>query len=293
MLYFGGLSGSAALATSYYTESSLLTEDSVTFMLLAVDIGNTQTALGLYESVHADHPAHMWRLATYKHDAKDDITVKLLPLLGAAGVQAADVRSAALASVVPGLTRSWSRAVHDLCGAQVRVCTAEVASGAGLFAASYPNPHEIGADRVADAVAARALYGAPVVVVDFGTATNIEVIDAEGRFIGGIIAPGVETGASALFSHATRLAAVDMRAPESVIGTSSDEAMRSGIILGEAARVDGLVERIAAHLGRPAPVVATGGLAPLIAPHSQAITDVLPELTLEGLRRLAQAAREA
>ena len=121
MLYFGGLSGSAALATSYYTESSLLTEDSVTFMLLAVDIGNTQTALGLYESVHADHPAHMWRLATYKHDAKDDITVKLLPLLGAAGVQAADVRSAALASVVPGLTRAWARAVHDPWGAPGRL----------------------------------------------------------------------------------------------------------------------------------------------------------------------------
>lgn len=268
-------------------------EDSVTFMLLAVDIGNTQTVLGLYEGVRAEHPAHMWRLATYKQDAKDDITVKLLPLLGAAGIDATAVRHAALASVVPALTRSWSKAVHDLCGAHVRVCTAEAAHAAGLFDASYPNPREIGADRVADAIAAQGLYGAPVVVVDFGTATNIEVVDADGRFVGGIIAPGVETGAGALFSHATRLAAVDMRAPEAVIGTSSDEAMRSGIILGEAARVDGLVSRIFSQIGSAAPVVATGGLAPLIAPHSQTITEVLPELTLEGLRRLACAASAA
>lgn len=260
----------------------------VKIMLLAVDIGNTQTVAGVYQGSDL---ACMWRLATNPASTADELRVTLLPLFEAAGLSLGDVDRAAVASVVPQLTDAWRRAIRDGAGAEALTCSAETAGG--LFKASYPNPHEIGADRVADAVAARALYGAPVVVVDFGTATNIEVIDAEGRFIGGIIAPGVETGASALFSHATRLAAVDMRAPESVIGTSSDEAMRSGIILGEAARVDGLVERIAAHLGRPAPVVATGGLAPLIAPHSQAITDVLPELTLEGLRRLAQAAREA
>lgn len=262
-------------------------------MLLAIDIGNTQTAIGLYESMEAAHPARMWRLATYKHDAADDVTVKLLPLLGLAGARPEEVSCAALASVVPALTRSWARALHGLAGVQVRVCTAEAARRAGLFEADYPNPREIGADRVADAVAARALYGAPVVVVDFGTATNIEVIGEDGRFVGGIIAPGVETGASALFSHATRLAAVDMRAPASVIGTSSDEAMRSGIMLGEAARVDGLVERIFAEIGQRAPVVATGGLAPLIAPHARTVTAVLPELTLEGLRRLAAAERTA
>lgn len=262
-------------------------------MLLAIDIGNTQTALGLYEEVRADHPARMWRLATYKQDAVDDIAIKLRSLVQAAGVEVGAVRYAALASVVPSLTRSWSRAVHDLFGAQVRACTAEAAHAAGLFETDYPNPREIGADRVADAVAARALYGAPVVVVDFGTATNIEVIGADGLFKGGVIAPGVETGASALFSHATRLAAVDLRAPEAAIGTSSAEAMRSGIMLGEAARVDGLVERIFEQLGHGAPVVATGGLASLIAPHARTITDVLPELTLEGLRRLAEATRDA
>lgn len=262
-------------------------------MLLAVDIGNTQTAIGLYEDVRAEHPVSMWRLATYKQDAKDDVAVKLRSLLAAAGVEAGSIRYAALASVVPALTRSWSRAIHELGGAHVRVCTAEAAHAAGLFDTDYPNPREIGADRVADAVAARELYGTPVVVVDFGTATNIEAVGRDGRFLGGVIAPGVETGASALFSHATRLAAIDMRAPEHVLGTSSDEAMQSGIVLGEAARVDGLVRRIFDQLGYEAPVVATGGLAPLIAPHSQVITDVLGELTLEGLRRLAQAACEA
>lgn len=259
-------------------------------MLLAVDIGNTQTVFGLYESAGMGHPRHMWRLATYKQDAKDDVSVKLCSLLEAAGVKGGSIRYAALASVVPSLTQAWTEAIHALDGVRVRICTAEAAHQAGLFDADYPNPHEIGADRVADAIAARELYGAPAVVVDFGTATNIEVIGREGRFLGGIIAPGVETGASALFSHATRLAAIDMRAPEHAIGTSSDEAMRSGIVLGEAARVDGLVNRMFDELGYTAPVVATGGLAPLIAPHSSAITAVLPELTLEGLRLLAQAA---
>lgn len=258
-------------------------------MLLAVDIGNTQTVFGLYESAGSGHPRHMWRLATYKQDAKDDVSVKLRSLLGAAGVEPGAIRSAALASVVPSLTRAWTEAIHALDGTRVRICTAEAAHRAGLFDADYPNPREIGADRVADAIAARELYGAPAVVVDFGTATNIEVIDREGRFLGGIIAPGVETGAGALFAHATRLAAIDMRAPEHAIGTSSDEAMRSGIVLGEAARVDGLVKRMFDELGYVAPVVATGGLASLIAPHSATITDVLPELTLEGLRLLAQA----
>lgn len=262
-------------------------------MLLAIDIGNTQTALGLYQGLRADHPERTWRLATYKQDAVGDIAIKLRCLVEGAGVDASKVRSAALASVVPALTRSWSQAVHDLGGAPVSVCTAEAAAAAGLFRTDYPNPREIGADRVADAVAARALYGAPVVVVDFGTATNIEVIGADGLFKGGIIAPGVETGASALFAHATRLAAVDLRAPEAVIGTSSAEAMRSGILLGEAARVDGLVERIFDQMGHRAPVVATGGLAPLIAPHARTVTAVMPELTLEGLRRLAEATSAA
>ena len=259
-------------------------------MLLAIDIGNTQTALGLYQGLRADHPERTWRLATYKQDAVDDIAIKLRCLVEGAGVDASKVRSAALASVVPALTRSWSQAVHDLGGAPVSVCTAEAAAAAGLFRTDYPNPREIGADRVADAVAARALYGAPVVVVDFGTATNIEVIDAEGFFVGGIIAPGLQTSAQTLFSRGAQLPAINLTAPGDPIGVSTVTAMQSGIVLGEVDRVDGLVRRIFGQLGYEGTVVATGGLAPRIAPHSQTNTHVDGELTLEGLRLIADAA---
>lgn len=285
-------------------------------MLLVVDVGNTQTVIGVYASesgrtasvVPADatgkhtetlgrisgleRPLASWRLATCKHDTADDLRAKVMPLVRMARIDVNDIHAVALASVVPALTHAWSAAVtaHGRVPMEVRICTAASAVEAGLFATDYPNPSEIGADRVADAVAARALFGAPCVVVDFGTATNIEVIGADGRFLGGIIAPGVETGAAALFSHATRLAATDMTAPPQVIGTSTETAVQSGIVLGEAARVDGLVARIFAQIGCRGAVVATGGLAPLVAEHSVEITDVLPELTLEGLRLIARSA---
>lgn len=258
-------------------------------MLLAIDVGNTQTVLGIYGDDDRVAPRHMWRVSTNKHDTADDLRAKVIPLLFAVGIAVDDIDAAALSSVVPALAAAWRRAVAEMCGVKARLCTAHVAEEAGLFSADYPNPHEIGADRVADAVAACSLCGAPVVVVDFGTATNIEVIDERGMFVGGIIAPGVETSAGALFSHATRLSAVDMTAPDHPIGKSTEEAIGSGIILGEADRVDGLLRRIFGQLGRSCPVVATGGLARVVAAHSQEITEVLPELTLEGLRLLAAA----
>ena len=143
--------------------------------------------------------------------------------------------------------------------------------------------------RVADAVAAKALYGAPVIVVDFGTATNMEVVDADGRFIGGVIAPGVETSASALFSHATKLGAIDLIDPHTAIGRNTEEAIQAGIVYGEADRVDGIIRRIFAQLGYETPVVATGGLASRVAAQSQTITAINPELTLEGLRLVYEA----
>lgn len=253
-------------------------------MLLTVDIGNTQTVIGMYEGAAA---ARTWRVNTAKSDTADELRVKLMPLLTSAGLGGESVTAAAIASVVPRLTTAWVEAVRELAGVEALVCNAETA--AGLFEAHYPNPAEIGADRVADAVAAKALYGAPVAVVDFGTATNIEVIDATGAFVGGIIAPGMETGAGALFAHATRLSAIDLVAPPAVIGISSETAMQAGIVLGEADRVDGLMDRVFAQLGYRMPVVATGGLAEVVAPHSKTITAVNRQLTLEGLRLVAEA----
>ena len=226
----------------------------------------------------------MWRIATDKHDTADDLHIKLVSLLTAEGIEPRDVDAAALSSVVPLLAKAWEQALREHAGVEARVCTASIAKEAGLFEADYPNPREIGADRVADAIAARRLYGAPVIVVDFGTATNIEVIDARGCFIGGIIAPGVDTSARALFSHATKLGAIELVNPHTSIGRNTAQAMQVGIVYGEADRVDGLVNRIFEQLGHKAAVVATGGLARRVAPLSRTITHVNQDLTLEGLR---------
>ena len=257
-------------------------------MLLAIDVGNTQTVIGVYEDQTLQH---MWRIATNKQHTSDELRLKLMPLLSSEGIDSSDLAGAVLASVVPQLSHGWQSALRKLVGAEPLVCTADSA-GEELFPTAYANPSEIGADRVADAVAARSLYGQPVVVVDFGTATNIEVIDREGVFVGGVIAPGVETSAAALFSHANRLSAIELEDPHTTIGGNTAQAMQAGIVYGEAERVDGLVRRIFDQLGYTAPVVATGGLAARVAPLSRTITTVNKELTLEGLRRIFEE-REA
>ena len=250
-------------------------------MLLAIDVGNTQTVFGVYDG---ESLRSMWRVATNKNHTPDELRLKVLPLLDAGGYDLDAINGAVLASVVPYLTAAWSDALQSLLGKPPLVCNAQTAGD--LFQAEYANPSEIGADRVADAVAARALYGAPVVVVDFGTATNIEVVDARGKFIGGVIAPGMETSAAALFSHATKLAATELVEPGTGIGGNTAQAIQVGIVYGEVDRVDGLVTRIFNQLGYTAPVIATGGLAQRVAPLSRTITDVNQELTREGLRRI-------
>ena len=248
-------------------------------MLLAIDVGNTQTVLGAY---HTDTLLHQWRIATGKHNTADELRIALKQILEADGVSLHDITGAALASVVPCLTDAWYEAIQHACLLSPVICTAETAGT--LFETNYTNPHEIGADRIADAVAARKRLGSPVVVVDFGTATNIEVIDNTGYFLGGIIAPGVETSAQALFSRATKLGQISLTNPGTSIGNNTEEAIRIGIVYGEADRVDGLIRRVFAQLGCSTPVVATGGLASRMQPHCETITHVMPDLTLEGLR---------
>ncbi len=284
-------------------------------MLLAIDVGNTQTVLGLYDGAEL---LHMWRVATNKSHTSDELRTKIRPLLDFACIDTANIEGAVLASVVPRLTEEWCSALDDMLnlvnregevGAGAVVVAEEEAfapvranaprgtlvvnakSASALFKTNYRNPMEVGADRVADAVAARALFGAPCVVVDFGTATNIEVIDAQGYFVGGVIAPGIETSSNALFSHATKLAAIELIDPHTAIGGSTEEAIQAGILYGETDRVDGLVRRIFAELGYQAPVVATGGLAALVAGLSATIEHVVPELTLEGLRLIYESTR--
>lgn len=249
-------------------------------MLLAIDVGNTQTVIGVYEGKSL---RHQWRVATNKRHTSDELLVKLSPLLASEDLDKRDVSGVALASVVPQLTDAWCTVTRKIIDAYAVVCSAETA-GALFDAGTYPSPHEIGADRIADCVAARALYGAPCVVVDFGTATNMEVIDRDGAFVGGVIAPGVDTSAQALFSHATKLGAIELAKPPAAIGRNTAQAIQVGIVFGEADRVDGLVRRIFDQLGYEATVVATGGLASRVASLSSTITLTNRQLTLEGLR---------
>ncbi len=256
-------------------------------MLLAIDVGNTHTVIGAYggEELRAS-----WRIPTCKEDTPDAICARLLPLMEVAGMDSHELDEGILACVVPMLTRAWSDAISALCGSPALIVSAKTAGS--LFCADYPAPQEIGADRIADAVALKALYGCPSIVVDFGTATNMEVIDRRGRFIGGIIAPGLQTSAQTLISRGAQLSSINLTAPEHAIGRGTEEALKSGIVFGEADRVDGLIRRIKAELGEDAFVVATGGLAEGVASLAQEVDDVNPDLTLIGLRLISEEHRK-
>ena len=258
-------------------------------MNLTIDIGNSRTSIGLFQG-----DALAFR-ADYVTDAQGG-AVALEACLRSFAAQAQTalgelpaVTAAAAACVVSGLGEACQAAVRSTYGVSPVMCSAFTAGA--LFDADYPQPSEIGADRVADAIAVRAFYGAPAVVVDFGTATNIEVINRDGAFLGGIIAPGLETSMDALFSHASKVKRVEVDEPPAAIGVSTRGAVLSGIVYGEADRADGLVRRIFAQLGYRAQVIATGGLAGFVARYSAEITQVDADLTLRGLNLLCGGAR--
>lgn len=250
-------------------------------MLLAIDVGNTQTVLGVYDE---DRLVHMWRLATNVDYTSDELRIKLHALLTAEQVESQDITGAILDSVVPSLTHNWEKVCQRSFG--VEAITVNSANCSSLLNLAPGTFSELGADRVADAVAAKALYGSPVVVVDLGTATNIEVIDNTGTFVGGVIAPGVDSSMRSLLSRAALLHAVELEDPGTAIGANTTEAIKIGVVYGEAARIDGLIDRIHEQLGYTTPVIATGGLSHRIAPFSRTITEVNLELTLQGLHRI-------
>lgn len=190
-----------------------------------------------------------------------------------------------IASVVPHLTTAWERLSQDLAPSHVLTVGPGVRTGLNI---ALDNPHEVGADRIANAVGASEKYGSPVIVVDFGTATNIDVIDVHGVYRGGVISPGLETSAHALFSRAARLSAIDLEFPPKALGTNTKFAIQSGLMLGEIAKVEGLIRKIWAELGYETFVVATGGLAELMGPHSELVQAVDVDLTLDGLRFIAR-----
>jgi type III pantothenate kinase len=242
-------------------------------VLLAVDVGNTQTALGLYDGSELKEN---WRLATERSTTADELGVVLSGLLDFEGVA-----GICLASTVPVLVREWEELARKWAQAQLLVVGPGVKTGIPI---RYDDPREVGPDRIVNAVAAKERYGAPVIVVDFGTSTNFDVVSQEGEYVGGVLAPGIEISMDALFARAARLVKVDYAAPASVIGKTTVGGLQSGLVYGFAGQVDGIVARIREELDAEARVVATGGLADLVAPHSRTIEQVDPFLTLEGLR---------
>jgi len=242
-------------------------------MLLAVDVGNTQTVAGLYEGEELrDH----WRIATERHRTGDE-----LGALYGSFLDFADVTGVCVASSVPQLVRSYEDLSARYLEAELLVLGPGVRTGIPI---RYEDPREVGADRIANAVAGASRYGAPCIVVDFGTSTNFDIVSADREFVGGVLAPGIEISMDALVQRAARLFKIDFVEPPSVIGKNTAASLQSGLVYGFAGQVDGIVERIRAELGAEAPAIATGGLADLIAPHSRTIDRVDPLLTLEGLR---------
>jgi len=246
-------------------------------VILAVDVGNTHTVLGLFD---ADGLHGQWRVSSNPALTADELRVKLSALLASGGHELAEVDHVIVSSVVPRLTGTYEEIAESVTGRSPMVVGPGLKTGMLI---RYDTPHEVGADRIVNGVAAYERFGGPVVVVDFGTATTIDVIDAEGAYLGGAIAPGVETSAEALFAKAARLSKVDLEAPPRVIGTNTRASVQAGLVLGEAVMIDGLVRRVWDELGTETPVVATGGLAPSMARLCETITDVDPGLTLKGL----------
>jgi type III pantothenate kinase len=249
-------------------------------MLLAVDVGNTQTHIGMFRDGElAEH----WRLATVREITADEIASLLAGLLGLRGLRLDDVDGAIVACVVPQL-------VHEYEGVSERYLDGSLALvGPGLRSGmpiKLDNPHELGADRLANAVAAWDRYRTACVAVDFGTAINYDIVSGSGEYLGGVLAPGVEISMDALAQRAAKLPKVDLERPQHVIGHNTLEAIQSGVVYGFAGQVDGILRRVRAELGDKATVVATGGHADAIAPHCEEIDEVDDLLTLTGLRLL-------
>lgn len=255
-----------------------ISEPSTASCLLAVDVGNTVTKFGVFA---ADELAGTWEVTTSERCTADEAWVQAACAIDMLG--APEPTSAILSCVVPSLAEVWRSALGKLCGARPYVVGPGLKTGIRM---RYDDPSEVGSDRVADAVAARETYGAPVVVVDLGTTTNIEVVDESGAFAGGIIAPGVALGARSLTAAAARLPMIELRAPERVIGRSTRSAMQSGVVLGEAARIGGLLDAVMDELGTDAPVVITGDGAAQVAALISHDAVVDETLTLRGLHHI-------
>jgi type III pantothenate kinase len=246
-------------------------------MLLAADVGNTETVLGVFDGSEL---IHTWRLSTQPERSADELALILAGLLEHRGLTLEKLSGLCVASVVPDVTQQLRELAARYLPFEPLIVGPGTKTGVAVLA---DNPREVGADRIVNTLAAFTRFGGPAIVVDFGTGTNFDIVSSKGEFLGGVIAPGLQISAATLVQRAARLTRVELDAPASVIGRNTVEAIQSGLIYGTAGEVDGIVERVRVELG-PATAIATGGLAPVVIPHCRSIDHHEPFLTLEGLR---------
>jgi type III pantothenate kinase len=247
-------------------------------MLLAIDLGNTNLTLGLYDG---EKLGPRWRLATVHDRMPDEYGLQILGLLSHAGYNPDRLTGVCLASVVPPLTTRVVEACRAYLNQEPLVVDAGVKTGVRI---RYEDPRAVGADRIVDAAAVLRYYGGPACVVDFGTATTFDAISAEGDYLGGAIAPGIGIAAEALYLRTAKLSRVDLQRPPNAIGRNTVHAMQSGLLFGYVGLVEGMVARFRAELGPRMKVIATGGLAEIVARETSVLEVIAPWLTLDGLR---------
>ncbi|MGH2697902.1 MAG: type III pantothenate kinase [Actinomycetota bacterium] len=258
-------------------------------MLLAIDVGNTQTHLGVFRG---DDLTHEWRISTAPDRTADELALISGQFLGLADLSfSREITGVAICSVVPPLTQELRRMTERYFGFPAVVVEPGTRTG---IAIKMDNPREVGADRIANAVAANDMFpGEPTIVVDFGTAITVDAVSAKGEYLGGAITPGIETAADALYQATAQIRRVELIAPEQSIGKSTVQAVQAGIVYGNAALVDGLIERVSKEVGGNANVIATGGQAPIVVAYCKLVDRIEPDLTLVGLRLIFQRNFEA
>jgi type III pantothenate kinase len=254
-------------------------------MLLVIDVGNTNTVIGVYEN---ETLTQDWRIRTIRETTTDEFNILARALFADKGIQLTDITKIVISSVVPSSVRILNAFCEQYLG--ITPLWINPASVKKLMPILYSNPNEVGADRIVNAVAAYEKHKKALIVIDFGTATTFDAISEKGQFLGGAICPGVMISSEALFQRASRLPRVEIfKAPERVIGDDTIESIKSGIIYGNAAMVDGMVDRMKQEMKTTPMIIATGGLAPLIAEVSNAIESVDLTLTLDGLKIISRA----
>lgn len=249
-------------------------------MLLVIDVGNTNTALGVFEG---EKLRAQWRLTTHRAQTADEYGMMIRDLFSLDGIPPSQISGIMVASGVPPLN-AW---LEEMAERYFHLKAVFLGPGVRTgMAIHYDNPLEVGADRIANGVAAFEKYGGPCVIVDFGTAITFDAVSKKGEYLGGVIAPGIEISSEALFQRAARLPRVEIREPQRVIGTNTVASMQSGLFYGAVAMVDGILDRLCGELGKGTKVIATGGQASLVAGASKYQPPVDPSLTLEGLRMI-------